>query len=201
MLVQDKDDGHGGKAGPGKSRARARKSFGDSAKSKNCLFGMVSAEKRTRIPAGHFSNARTYAGITRRGVVPRLRDFGPQYKYSNPYVAKVGPDTGRGRHSPRSRVCLMPRRLFFFSVFQGPRTMVGISKKEVFKASLGRTRLILTVGPYAGDPTGEALKLSLRQRVRPCAEPAAGRDSRTKTGKSMHNNGWKSPSLYAARKK
>ena len=73
-------------------------------------------------------------------VVHVLRDTGPQYTYRDPYVAKVGQDTGAF-----ATITLNGGGAFFHVQ---ATTLVGF--KEGGLSTLGGPRLI-NVGPYAGD--------------------------------------------------
>jgi len=123
---------------PGQKITRARERVLEILQSKNACSEWF--REKDPNPAGTFQTLDYAVDHQGEEVVHVLRDIGPQYTYRDPYVAKVGQDTGAF-----ATITLNAGGAFF-----RVQATTLVVLKEGGSSSLGGPRLI-NVGPYTGD--------------------------------------------------
>jgi len=157
---------------PGQKITRARQRVLEILQSKNGCSEWF--REKDPNPASTFRTLDYAVDHQGEEVIHVLRDSGPQYTYRDPYVAKVGEDTGAF-----ATITLNAGGAFF----RVQATTLVISKEGGLGA-LGGPRLI-NVGPYAGD-TAAAQTLVLLHEFGHVLNLLPV-DFENEDGKSMHN--------------
>ncbi len=157
---------------PGQKITRARQRVLEILQSKNGCSEWF--REKDPNPASTFRTLDYAVDHQGEEVIHVLRDSGPQYTYRDPYVAKVGQDTGAF-----ATITLNAGGAFF----RVQATTLVISKEGGLGA-LGGPRLI-NVGPYAGD-TAAAQTLVLLHEFGHVLNLLPV-DFENEDGKSMHN--------------